>query len=178
MHGGPTLGSMGHSYRNTGNKNEIVLDNSIHSIDNKSIGSESRPRAPNQDQIDLQALRERRREEEILKRVNEEIRHAKEQEKKRKEEEVRRRLEEEKKNMIMIEKLLAEDAEEEEIRKMTTQENCAVCFLEKRNVVFLPCGHICACKTCAEEWMRKKGGHMKCFVCGAKVEKITQVYFS
>jgi len=52
---------------------------------------------------------------------------------------------------------------------------CVVCLSTEREVILLPCGHVCSCADCAEELL--KAGH-KCPVCRANIENVNPAYVS
>ena len=54
---------------------------------------------------------------------------------------------------------------------------CAICLEGKIDHVFTPCGHMCACRSCAEELMDKdkqrargKWGGATCPICTVKIK--------
>ena len=50
---------------------------------------------------------------------------------------------------------------------------CTICGDPDKNHVFVPCGHLCACKLCADEVIARK---MTCPVCRGKVTEAIQVF--
>ena len=46
-------------------------------------------------------------------------------------------------------------------------EECVICHHNKRAVIFLPCGHLAACRQCWQEWKRRKSP--SCLLCRAPV---------
>ena len=57
------------------------------------------------------------------------------------------------------------------IKEITDAELCIICFQEKRNIAFLPCGHFCICQTCSQKYKDKK-----CLVCREKYKKIQKIF--
>lgn len=48
---------------------------------------------------------------------------------------------------------------------------CIICMKNKKNIVFIPCGHILVCKTCN---ITKTN---KCYICMSRVKKTYRVYY-
>ena len=57
------------------------------------------------------------------------------------------------------------------IKEITDDELCIICFQEKRNIAFLPCGHFCICQTCSLKYKDKK-----CLVCREKYKKKQKIF--
>lgn len=64
----------------------------------------------------------------------------------------------------------SELCEENKLTIENDNELCKICFNDKRNVCFVPCGHIIACAQCALS-------SNECFLCRAKYNNIIRVYF-
>lgn len=56
------------------------------------------------------------------------------------------------------------------------REACVVCTEHKKDVVFLPCGHVCACIVCARTIMAS-AATKKCPNCRANIDEAKKVYF-
>lgn len=52
---------------------------------------------------------------------------------------------------------------------------CLVCFDAPRNVVCVPCGHVCMCMRCAD---RVERSTHHCIVCRAAIQSIVQVFYA
>jgi hypothetical protein len=50
---------------------------------------------------------------------------------------------------------------------------CCVCREEERTTAFLPCGHRCACGTCAERWAARA---RTCPMCRAPVNGLARIF--
>lgn len=59
----------------------------------------------------------------------------------------------------------------EENRQLRQQKDCKICFNSEMGVVFLPCGHLCCCQTCAS-------GVPHCPVCRANINSRVPVFIS
>ena len=57
------------------------------------------------------------------------------------------------------------------IKEITDDELCIICFQEKRNIAFLPCGHFCICQTCCQKYKDNK-----CLVCREKYKKKQKIF--
>lgn len=53
--------------------------------------------------------------------------------------------------------------------------NCVVCLERNKNIVILPCRHLCLCKECAQQLHRLESGH-RCPVCRNDVHTLLPVY--
>ena len=60
---------------------------------------------------------------------------------------------------------------EERMKLFEDQRQCKICFNAVADVVFVPCGHLCSCISCAESLR-------KCPICRVKIEKATKTYIS
>lgn len=49
---------------------------------------------------------------------------------------------------------------------------CCVCYKEKYNNVFIPCGHVCCCQNCAK---RVYNSTHKCPICRQAIEKYQKI---
>lgn len=58
----------------------------------------------------------------------------------------------------------------QKINIVHVQKKCSVCLEEERNIVFVPCGHMCCCDYCA-----KRCGNI-CPVCRQPVALIQKIY--
>ena len=58
------------------------------------------------------------------------------------------------------------------VAKKTTKW-CVICFEKENNYAFLPCGHKCVCKDCADSNNRSRG---TCPICRHKIAKIQPIY--
>merc|ERR1711907_669593 len=57
-----------------------------------------------------------------------------------------------------------------------TEENlCVICTVNRRAVVFLPCGHMVSCKSCAQRLVQ--GGHAACPNCRSFISQQVDVYW-
>ncbi|KAH8392310.1 hypothetical protein KR215_005790 [Drosophila sulfurigaster] len=52
---------------------------------------------------------------------------------------------------------------------------CVVCIERKRNIVLLPCRHLCLCKECSQQLHRYEGGN-RCPMCRDYVESVLPIY--
>jgi len=73
----------------------------------------------------------------------------------------------------------------ETFENMATESSneCVVCCEEKADHIILPCGHMCLCETCKEEFKpaKKRGSGSvdattTCPKCRAEIEKIQKVF--
>ena len=53
-------------------------------------------------------------------------------------------------------------------------ENCKICFSEKSEIIFEPCGHFMSCASCAKEIFNKNG--KKCPMCRKEIKYIRKFY--
>ncbi|XP_030243735.1 uncharacterized protein LOC115564042 [Drosophila navojoa] len=53
--------------------------------------------------------------------------------------------------------------------------HCVVCLERNKNIVILPCRHLCLCKECAQQLHRLESGH-RCPVCRTDVYALLPVY--
>ena len=54
------------------------------------------------------------------------------------------------------------------------ERNCAICLQEPVEVVCIPCGHVCACKTCSLRLLRHE--QPRCPICRADVLDSMRVF--
>jgi len=52
---------------------------------------------------------------------------------------------------------------------------CVICLEEPKTHVFVPCGHVCACKSCSSQAMKT---NTSCPICRGAVSQSIQLYFS
>lgn len=78
----------------------------------------------------------------------------------------------------MLIKEAVDDEREKIYSEIQERETCAICYNEKKNVFFAPCGHILYCQGCIksigivlDKKIAKTNPHSKCSVCGADVKK-------
>jgi E3 ubiquitin-protein ligase MUL1 len=57
-------------------------------------------------------------------------------------------------------------------RELTELQLCVVCCLNPREIILLPCGHVCLCEDCSEEIKDS------CPVCRAEIETKAAAYIS
>tara|TARA_B100001094_G_C18180068_1_gene800364 strand:+ start:1781 stop:2545 length:765 start_codon:yes stop_codon:yes gene_type:complete len=57
------------------------------------------------------------------------------------------------------------------MKGVSDDELCIICFENKREIAFLPCGHFCICKKCSEKYEDNK-----CLVCREKFRKTQQIF--
>ena len=48
---------------------------------------------------------------------------------------------------------------------------CIVCFKEKRSIAFIPCGHLCMCKSCSHKYNKHE-----CIVCRKPYQSINKIF--
>jgi len=83
---------------------------------------------------------------------------------------------------------LSEHKEKQETSNETTQEQvsfCVICQKERRNVVFVPCGHVAVCTFCLDMRMKlrpndaspQKKTQQKCVICKRSIKVAHEVYF-
>ncbi|CAK9083470.1 unnamed protein product [Durusdinium trenchii] len=65
----------------------------------------------------------------------------------------------------------AEPSEAQEPLERRDQRECAICMEEPATTVFVPCGHMAACRTCGERFSKKP-----CPVCRKKIKRVQQVF--
>lgn len=61
----------------------------------------------------------------------------------------------------------------------TTDEECALCAERRKAAVFVPCGHMCCCMTCAHKLLRLGGSlqhQRRCPVCRADIREVVRVF--
>lgn len=54
---------------------------------------------------------------------------------------------------------------------------CNICFTNKKQMVFIPCGHFSSCIKCTKEWFSEPNQD-KCFVCKSSVEQTVRVFIT
>ena len=69
----------------------------------------------------------------------------------------------------------AGDGAGEEARELPDRLVCVVCLGAEREVILLPCGHVCVCATCADTLLA--GGHL-CPVCRGPITTVMPAYLS
>ena len=57
-------------------------------------------------------------------------------------------------------------------KRARDDELCAICWQEERNAVYVPCGHLAACLSCAQTYAHQ------CPICRQSVTKVQQVFRS
>ncbi|WP_366139432.1 RING-HC finger protein [uncultured Endozoicomonas sp.] len=57
------------------------------------------------------------------------------------------------------------------IRELEDERKCKICLDKPADIVFTPCGHLCACESCT-------GALRKCPICRMKIEKAIKTYVS
>ena len=62
-----------------------------------------------------------------------------------------------------------------EDRELPDRLVCVVCLGAEREVILLPCGHVCVCATCADTLLA--GGH-QCPVCRGPITTVMPAYLS
>ena len=60
---------------------------------------------------------------------------------------------------------------EERMKQLEDQRQCKICLNSVADVVFVPCGHLCSCISCAQSLR-------KCPICRVKIEKAIKTYLS
>ena len=58
------------------------------------------------------------------------------------------------------------------IQNLFKSDECCICLDKLSEYIFVPCGHLCVCKECAEEWSWM---HNKCPMCSRDVYKSIKV---
>ena len=53
--------------------------------------------------------------------------------------------------------------------------SCAICFEAPQTHIFVPCGHICSCKSCSAKIMAK---NKKCPICNKHSMMANEVFFA
>ena len=61
-----------------------------------------------------------------------------------------------------------------ELEKVTDSQSCIVCMDQKKEILLIPCLHLCMCVNCAPNVMEKRS---TCPYCGTLVTATTKVYF-
>ena len=56
-------------------------------------------------------------------------------------------------------------------------QECSICLARPKEILFQPCGHVCACQDCANEILID-GGPKICPICRQNVESCQRVYLS
>lgn len=54
-------------------------------------------------------------------------------------------------------------------------EECVVCMVAKKEIVFYPCGHQCLCQACAERF-KKEAQHNVCPICRNRIVDYIKLY--
>ena len=54
-------------------------------------------------------------------------------------------------------------------------EECVVCLVNKKEIVFYPCGHQCLCQECCERF-KKESQHMICPICRNRIVDCIKIY--
>ena len=60
---------------------------------------------------------------------------------------------------------------QERIRQLQEERKCKICLDKLADIVFVPCGHLCSCTSCAPALR-------KCPICRVKIEKAIRTYVS
>ena len=76
-------------------------------------------------------------------------------------------------NHITLERIIQEREENE--RPLPSDMNCVVCMNQRRQVIFLPCGHVCVCARCSTEIVERDG---ICPVCRRHIESRTPAFIA
>merc|ERR550517_2244542 len=69
---------------------------------------------------------------------------------------------------------LSEDKDEElrrEIQQLRDERSCKICLEKEASIVFLPCGHLSCCSTCAPSLT-------KCPVCRARIDALVRAFLT
>ena len=70
----------------------------------------------------------------------------------------------------MVEKKRLEQAELAEDRRT----KCAVCLVNNKNSIFMPCGHVCTCEECADAVVNTDG---QCPMCRTDITGTNKAFF-
>lgn len=62
------------------------------------------------------------------------------------------------------------------MKKFGGKERCIVCLEQPKNIVVIPCMHLCLCEVCAENTI-KKNKSPKCPMCQKKLEKTMPIFY-
>ena len=54
-----------------------------------------------------------------------------------------------------------------------TKQSCIVCSVEVPQYAFIPCGHLCICSSCSQEWIRKCSF---CPICKESFDAIRRIH--
>lgn len=65
--------------------------------------------------------------------------------------------------------LLSTTEKEAELRRLKNEKRCKVCLDQDATLVFVPCGHICACEQCCRSLKQ-------CPLCRTKINKAYRTY--
>jgi hypothetical protein len=52
---------------------------------------------------------------------------------------------------------------------------CAICLCNKKNALFLPCGHVATCVECANQLMRHGFETRKCVICRSQISSVSKI---
>ena len=74
-----------------------------------------------------------------------------------------------------------DDKEEEELRRQLERERdknlCVVCQSEQKNILVIPCRHMCMCKSCSNELFRvQMYRHRSCPLCRTPIASVIEIY--
>ena len=64
---------------------------------------------------------------------------------------------------------LSEPQTEAEAEEIDENEECCICMDKRRSIVFLPCGHVCVCNTCAKDLIQ-------CPLCRVQIQQKIIIY--
>lgn len=64
---------------------------------------------------------------------------------------------------------ISEPKTETESEQIDENEECCICMDKRRSIVFLPCGHVCACSTCSKDLI-------DCPLCRVKIQQKILIY--
>jgi len=76
---------------------------------------------------------------------------------------------------LLVEKMSRKVAPPPEEEVVVERLQCVVCLTAEREVILLDCGHVCACKLCADTLMREDH---QCPVCRAEIRAIKPAFIS
>ena len=87
----------------------------------------------------------------------------------------------------MLKEKVIEPPKEEVVERKEVQHatECVLCKDQRRNVVFIPCGHVVVCSACVQSQMnieinkdiKHKKGKDKCIICKKGVKEVREVFF-
>ena len=122
--------------------------------------------------MDLNACRAKKRE--ARQRAEQTLWEEQEQTREKKEKEAARKAEIRQNKDARIAAEKAASKAESKAEEAQSRLECVVCLEQEKTHIFIPCGHKCVCKACADVVMKNVGA--KCPLCRKKASQVCRVF--